>query len=105
MRLIALTLLLCGCRPTVTVPAYAEVPPSKVVVDVEEKPDFVFSYPIGPDNNFDHVVAGERRDGWTEIRGLPQIENFEQMSNYWFRRGIASYYVSNVIFVKKEKTE
>lgn len=94
--------LVCTCCSTDSpIPVYSEVPKPRVIVEVEEPPDFIFSYPLGPDNDPSGLWYEQLDTGWIVMHKFPQLDNFEQMSNWWFRHGIASQYVSNEIYLKQ----
>ncbi len=92
-------LLLAGCRHVDLDPVYSVVPPRIDVIDVEEPPEFTFRYPPPPDEDL-VIEQFVTTNGVHILIGFPEIDNFEEVSNYWYAHGVDSYYVSNRIIYR-----
>lgn len=98
---IKLLLVICaGCvRTKDWTPVYSEVPPPhKEVFDIEEEVTFKFRF------TQDHMpnVTDAESNGWHVVTGLPELDNFDEVSNYWKSKGIESAYISNVVYYQQK---
>ena len=96
--LILIALFLVGCKSPDWEPVYSAVPPAApVIMDVEQMPEMHFAYKTSPEEASHVYLVEHTNSGWTEVRDLPPIDNFEELSNFWYRAGVESYYSNGVI--------
>lgn len=78
-------------------PTYSTVPPHHKIVDTpEEVVTFHFRFLQEHPPEVTDIVS----NGWHVVSGLPELDNYEAVSNYWRGQGIESTYVGNVIYFR-----
>ncbi len=95
----AIFLFMLGCRHVSIEPIYSTVPaaipyPSDEVQEVTLR----FRFKEESATNVMDTVS----NGWHVVTGLPLLDNYEAVSNYWYGQGMESYYVSNVIYYRQK---
>lgn len=96
--LIALLMVGCSHLPEPD-PIYSAVPARQPeIVDTEQVVNLQFRFR----QEHEPIVTDTVSNGWHVVTGLPELDNYEAVSNYWFGQGMESRYESNVVYYRKK---
>jgi hypothetical protein len=105
-----LAIFLAGCShgPPAEICFSPLPPPHFDPPDIPEPPLLIPRYPPEPgqvvnlrQSVVDIVQLVTNR--WNVIDGYPELDNFEELSNFWARIGIESFYLDNRIFFREKR--
>jgi hypothetical protein len=93
----AAVLVATSCASVETVPVYSVCPPHVEILD-EPEHEVTLRFRFASESAAN--VVDTVTNGWHVVTGLPELDNYEAVSNYWHGQGMESRYYSNVIYYR-----